>query len=69
MYFIIVTDNCELSDINVLNIKNNSKVASNLSEKEPIETMNNSGNIPPVPNSEVKCIQKLLIERLIIIII
>lgn len=54
MYFIIVTDNCESSDINVLNIKNNSKVTSNLSEKEPIETMNNSGNIP-VPNSEVKC--------------
>lgn len=61
MYFKIVTDNIKSPASNVLNIKNNSKFTSNLSKKEPIETMNNSGNIS-IPNSEVKCIQKLLNE-------
>lgn len=61
MFFIIVIDNIESSASNVLNIKNNSKFTSNLPGKEPIETMNNSGNIP-IPNSEVKYMQKLLIE-------
>lgn len=55
MSFIIVKDNIELPASNVLNIKNNSKFTSNLSAKEPIDTMSNTGNIS-MPNSEVKCI-------------